>query len=90
MTNFKPITLADFTEQGCRTQAQFDAVHKWFSEHAYEHIMGNPFTVDFPGETYDCTFTVMYQVPDQDKLDLIRVSPTGRITRYYHNGGRVK
>ena len=65
------------TDKGCRTQQQYDSFIKFFSEIDFEFLTGNPFQVNYPGESYNCTFAVYYYA--SGKINSIQITPTGKI-----------
>ncbi len=67
-----------FTDRGCRTQEQFEAVTRMLDE--VDFACGNPFAVEYEGEEYNCTFNFLYYGHDSE-LHMVKVTPKGRIRR---------
>ncbi len=67
-----------FTDRGCRTQEQFEAVTSMLDE--VDFACGNPFEVLYEGEEYNSTFLFLYYGHDSE-LHMVKITPKGRIRR---------
>ncbi len=64
-------------DRGCRTQAQFEAVRDIRGD--FDFVCNNPFRVDYEGEEYNCTFTLLFYRHGSDELRAAKITPTGRV-----------
>lgn len=69
--------LTSFDDAGCRTQEQFEAVHRLHNAIPFSFWCNNPFIVDIPGETYSCTFAHLFYVGEE--LVAAKITPKGRV-----------
>lgn len=63
--------------KGCRTQEQYKAFINYFENNSHSFLCLNPFKVDFPNESYNCTFAVYYY--NSTNLKMIKITPKGKI-----------
>lgn len=72
---------ADWSDRGCRTSNQYEAVLAHFRRHPAAFICMDAFKQEFPGQQFKCTFHMMYY-DLEGAICHISVTPSGRISDY--------
>lgn len=77
--NHNSSNIAVIPNKGCRTKKQFEAARNVIQEEMnignFQHLCNNPFVVDKVGESYKCTFRLLWY--SDDCLCAVMITPTG-------------